>query len=446
MSKITSPTTGYIYNGGVVQLGQDNNAAQWDYLSISKPSRTLRILIEGDVPTNETSPNMTASFFDGTIPLFSASGTWGTQGQSSLGANKKNWKLKLKNASTGNKLKVKIGDWFPMSSFTLKGYAYDRTLIRDILTTALWRTFHCQPSGMLAPKSAYSYFDNIDFGMHAPARFSVDGYPCEIWQDGEFLGLYILRSDNSEDDYLMDTSNPKHILTQPQHSSNFWVSGSYNPGEWEYTSPASPNDDTTKACQRFVSWCNACINNNTNIRDTYREYIDLESWIDFILICEIAASYDSMENNFMLGSWDATADRGRWYVWPYDEDGTFGMGSNSVDKIRWVMQRQDTRYGGQDPVFFDLIHRVFRPEIRARWKLLRDGGFISGATIQRLVSEKVGLVDPNVMMQDMQKWGLFAQTGLGVDVQIGGKWSASYIVDFGTRRIVWLDQQLGYSG
>lgn len=451
MAKIVTPTTGYINNGGLVQLGSDNTSDQWDYLSFSKASNPWRISVEGDLPTNGTDQNMTVSFFEGTIPLFSAYGTWGVQGQSSQGATKKNWKLKLKNPGTGNKLKIKIGDWFPMSSVTLKAYADDRTLIRDSLTTEIWRNFHKAPSGFLAPQSAYKYFDGDDFGVHTSALFSTAGFPCELWHNGEFLGLYVLRSNNSEDDYLMDTNNPQHILIQPQHASNFWTSGNYNPGEWEYTSPATTDDTTTQACQRIIKWFSDCLSKTVSVRDTYFQYVDLTSVFDYIFICEISASFDSMENNFMLGSWNATPTSGVWSFWPYDEDETFGLiygatgPSTAADQIGWVMQRTGTWFGGQDPAFFDLVHNEFRPELRARWKYLRDNDFISPSTINRMIKAQTDLIDPTMMAQDVVLWPKNIATGSPSNIADGGKWSVSYVSDYAKGRIEWLDQQWGYA-
>lgn len=143
------PTTGYTNDGIQVQLGVNNIAAQWDYVTLPAPSHPWRILIEGDLPTLTTTPSVSVSVFDGTTPLFSASGTWQVQGQSTANADKKNWKLKLRNAVTGNKLSVKIGDWFPMSSVTLKAYGTDRTLVRDSMTTDIWRQMRSYPAGLL---------------------------------------------------------------------------------------------------------------------------------------------------------------------------------------------------------------------------------------------------------------------------------------------------------
>lgn len=455
MAKITIPQTGFASNGGAVMVGSDNISSQWDMLYFDKPTRPWRLVISGQQALDESADqNMTVSAFSGTIPLFSAYGTWGVQGQSSAGADKKNWKVKLKNPGTGNKLAVKIGDWFPMTTLTLKAYGTDRTLIRDSLTTEIWRNFHKSPSGFLAPQSAYEYFHNTDLGMHTSAMFSTAGFPCEVWNNGQFLGLYVLRSKNTEDDYLMDTSNPNHVLLQPQHASDFWTSGNYNANEWEYTSPAKPDDTTTAAFQRLLTWASGCIAGTVDMRKTYYDFIDLESFIDYILICETATSFDSLVNNFMIGSWNATATSGKWFLWPYDEDETFGIMAGSPsdyapDAIQWVTNTPTRNVGGQSNAFFKAFHATFTPEIRARWKCLRDLKLIDSETINGYIQAQTDLIDPSVMAADLARWSPYAQTGIGTgDIvsDVKKKWSAGFISQYAAGRIAWLDKQWHYNG
>lgn len=454
------PTTGYTNDGIQVQLGVNNIAAQWDYVTLPAPSHPWRILIEGDLPTLTTTPSVSVSVFDGTTPLFSASGTWQVQGQSTANADKKNWKLKLRNAVTGNKLSIKIGDWFPMSSVTLKAYGTDRTLVRDSMTTDIWRQMRSYPAGLLAPQSAYSYWDVTDFGTHTSALFSTAGFPVEVWQNGVFMGLYVLRSPADVDDYLMDDSNNQHILIQPQHATGLW-GGTFHSTEWSVQSPAlsgyddqddisTSSPDVNAACQRIIAWMGACNNGATDARATYKQYLNLPSFLDYVLICELSGSFDSMQNNFELGSWDATASSGLWYFWPYDEDETWGLVffltgiQSDADQIGWV-----TRKGGkadQDPGFFNLAHTVFLPELRARWRELRDAGIISSQNINAAIKRQVDLIDPASMVLDIVNWPLDIATGAPAAMQAGGKWSVAYIMQYAATRIAWIDAQWGYSG
>lgn len=458
-----TPTTGYTDSGGLVELGVNNIASQWDYVAVPAPSQPWRILIEGDLPSGDSTPSMSVSVFNGTVPLFSASGTWQVQGQSSANADKHNWKLKLRNAVTGNKLSVKIGDWFPMSSVTLKAYGTDRTLVRDSLTTDIWRQMHSYPAGILAPQSAYSYWDGTDFGTHTSALFSTAGFPAEVWQNGAFLGLYVLRSSADNDDYLMDDSNPQHMLIQPQHALGMWGQlTSFASTGFVFQSPAisgynDQDDISTSApdiynsAARIIMWASQCNGGKVNIRNTYQSYLDLRSTIDYVLLCELSGSFDSMENNFMLGSWDATPTSGVWHFWPYDEDETWGLvwgnsGTQSdAENVGWVTL-SDGNPAQQDPGFFRVFHRAFLPEIRARWRELRDAGIISTQNINAAIKRQVDLIDPASMVQDIANWPLDIATGAPASMQAGGKWSVAYIMQYAATRIAWIDAQWGYNG
>lgn len=453
MADVNQPTTGFVNNGSLVQFGSDNTADQWDYITLSAPKKTWRIVIDGDIPTGTKEPEMSVSFYEGNLPLFSAVGTWEVQGHSSAGAAKKNWKLKLVNSKTGNTIQLKIGDWLPISEIVLKAYATDRTLVRDIVTTELWRYFHKDSSGLLAPLSAYAYFDQSDCGTHMASLFSTDGFPCELYNQQGLIGLYVLRTGIEATSYLMDVNNSQHILMEAHLTNNFWVDGKFLPEKWDFSSPQTVTDPVHQACQRLVSWGSDCLSGKVDIRATYKNYIDLDSWIDYMLLCETAVSPDSILNNFLLGSWNATATQGIWRIYPYDEDQTFGLigGNYTVEQsapetIGWIT-KVDQVVGGQTPTFFEYLHQHFKPEIRARWRYLRDHKYIDSDSINQMIKDKVSLINPDMMAKDLQLWSVNAETGLGSGTAIsdhGKKWSVSYIMDYAKRRIEWLDQQFKY--
>lgn len=122
------PTTGYINNGGVLTLGP-KAVKEFKTVTIDRPAGVMRILIDGEL-SNPSALNVpiSVSFYDGTVSLFSAVGVRNVQGQSSQGALKKNYNLKLRRLFNGKKLYVKMADWSPTSTITLKGYGTDRTL------------------------------------------------------------------------------------------------------------------------------------------------------------------------------------------------------------------------------------------------------------------------------------------------------------------------------
>ncbi|EUK18811.1 CotH kinase family protein [Commensalibacter papalotli (ex Servin-Garciduenas et al. 2014)] len=441
--------TGFINNGSLVQYGQGNTSDSWDYLIEDKAP--LRILISGDLPNSKDGSSMNCSFYSGTIPLFSAAGTWGIQGQSSVNSSKKNWKLKLINPKTGKKLKVKFGDWFPSSSITLKGYGTDRTLLRDTTTTRLWRNMYSTHfNGLLSSDRNYNYFKDKNCASMTSALFTTDGSPVELYFNDQFLGMYVIRSDVDNDTFLMDPDNPNHIQTQPQKASNFWLSGKYTQSEWDFYCPGTVTADTTQKLQDFITWACGCVNGTIDLRSTYHDHIDLKSWIDYILLCEVSASYDSIQNNFEMATWNGTDANPIWSIFPYDEDETFGIvyGKTTIAQtdpltIGWVM-REKGNIGNQHPVFFEKILDTFWGEVRDRYYYLRSNKILDTFTFDQMIKSQVDLINPKSLEQDLKLWSATGQTGFGTGLDVsdyGRKWSFVYIKNFFSDRLKWLDQQ-----
>lgn len=454
--KLPDQSTGYINNGGVVMYAPNNTAEQLDIIGIDRPQRALRWMVEGDYPSNGNDQDMSVSVFDGTVPLFSAVGTWGVQGQSSANASKKNVKFKLKNPKTGNKLALKIGDWFTMTSVTHKAYGTDRTLIRESAATALYRRIRSFQTGLLAPASAYAYFDGADFGTRTKALFSTAGTIAEIYRNGAFCQLGVIRSSADNPDYLMDDNNPDHVLIQPQHANGIW-GHTWTGGDWVVQSPAIDGyddqedisqsaPDVQAKCQAIMAYMQACISGQTDVRKTWRQYLRLDDWLYYDIITNLTGSFDSLVNNFMLGTWDGT----HWGPWPYDMDETAGLvyflsgAASDAGNIGWVTAKSSI--ADQDRGFFGVIHETFRPELRSLWRQLRDAGVVSVEAITDLINDQVGLINPDLMAQDITIWPLNGVTGAPSGMQSGGKWSVSYVIDWYKNRIAWIDQEWGYRG
>lgn len=189
-------STGFSNDGGIALLSNPDtvDAVQGiDTIVLNKPNAPWRIVTQGAWPTDvsdaRTATSVTVSVYEGALPLFSANANMSIQGQSSATQNKKGYKFKFTNPTTGNKLQIKIGDWFPSSKWDVKGYAVDRTLVRDAVSSALWRKIRRTgtfPDNLIAPMGAWQYWDTVDLETHASALFSTDGFPVEVWNGNTF--------------------------------------------------------------------------------------------------------------------------------------------------------------------------------------------------------------------------------------------------------------------
>ena len=98
------------------------------------------------------------------------------QGTSSLSYDKKNYTLKFyKDKEHDEKLNLDVG-WGPQNKYCMKANWIDRTHARNVVTARL------------AAKMQAKY----DLMTQAPNNGLIDGFPVEIYSNGEFLGLYTL--------------------------------------------------------------------------------------------------------------------------------------------------------------------------------------------------------------------------------------------------------------
>lgn len=459
-------STGVSNNGGIAMLGNPAaaDAVQTiDTLVLDKPNAPWRVVVGGAFPTDasdaRTPVDVAVSVYEGGIPLFSANAEMSIQGQSSATDNKKGYKFKFTNPATGNKLNLKIGDWLPSNKWDVKGYAVDRTLVRDTVSAALWRNIRRTasfPDNLIAPKNVWDSLQSTDLSMNASALFSTDGFPVEMWQqDGTFFGLFVWRTTADLPDFLLDENNRNHIQIQPQHAGFMW-DHAFTGTDWVVASPkikkytdqmdiAKAAPDVQAACTRFIQWCMDVRAGNVDMRATYPFYINLASWLDYILFCEVAGSADSRLNNFNLTTWDGMI----WHQCAYDMDETWGITFNTTvetsapENCGFIMN-QNTQSIWAGTNFFQMFYTYFLPELRARWAELRRAGTISYESIAELVKKQADFIDPAMIEQDLAIWPPNGSDVINYGVT--GRNYYTFILDWANRRIAWIDAQWGYSG
>ncbi|MFT8307612.1 CotH kinase family protein [Acetobacter malorum] len=460
-TKYPQPTTGYAANGGVVMLGESNPVSGLNSVSCNRPKNNAILATQGDLPTDasdaRTPTVVSVSLFEGSLPLFSCSADMAIQGQSTANDQRKGYSLKFRNADTQSKLSVQIGDWLPVTKLDVKSYPLDRTYSRDTFCAWLWRTLrrsHDFPGGSICPQSVMSSAQAVNNGMQGGALFSTDGFIVSHVHNGAFMGLYVLRTTGDTPDYLMDTTNPNHIMIQPNHAGNIW-STSFDSTQWAISSPdiagyddyddiSNTAPDVDAKCARLIQWFLNVNAGTVNMRATSYQYINLDSWIDYILMCEIVGSCDSITNNFQLCTWNGSV----WYLCAYDMDETIGVitkgdrPTNDPAGMELIMDYLGS--GAAQSNIFRLFYKYYTPEIRAAWRKLRDSGVVASKTFDRRLNEIVQTVSPSAFADD-----LAASPKSTADLSnftTAGTSSMPYMMDWLQKRIAWLDVKWGYSG
>ncbi|OUJ07654.1 hypothetical protein HK25_01880, partial [Acetobacter sp. DsW_059] len=93
-------------------------------------------------------------------------------------------------------------------------------------------------------------------------------------------------------DYLIDKKNKLHYLVQASGKNpTTWLG--YTASDWTFSYPKKPD---TKSLQRLVSYIADCQSGKASLAD-FESYANKQSWLDYLLFIELAASQDSMINN-----------------------------------------------------------------------------------------------------------------------------------------------------
>jgi len=225
------------------------------------------------------------------------------QGTSSLGYEKKNYTINLySDEEYENKKKIDVGFGTEQSKYCLKANWIDKTHSRNIVTARL--------AAQIQQK--YNLFKDT------PNNGLIDGFPVEIYINGEFLGLYTWNIPKDAWLFNMDEDNENHIAFVGEGwtpTNLFEQSAVYGP--WEVEVGRGNQEDLDKL-NRLVLFV-ADSDDKTFVKD-FSKYLDLDSTINYLIMLEFAGLIDNLGKNMLLVTYDGEI----WSPSLYDLDTSWG--------------------------------------------------------------------------------------------------------------------------
>jgi hypothetical protein len=221
-------------NMDVIELPEPNG---YGLINFSIPKLPMSLPVTGNIEYYDRNGN----YFNLTCKL-------SVQGQTSatfaLTGGKGNYTLDLPKD-------VKFGNWIPQDSFHLKGCAKDVT--RSFLPTSykwaymLQDYLNAKPNRVLMDESAITAMAATGDRMTdwpSDARCLPDGFPVEIYVNGEYWGLYSFQLKKHRKNYSMD----KKDYTSFFLDADAMMTSDYKNGLWN-DGPNGATDDP-----RYASW------------------------------------------------------------------------------------------------------------------------------------------------------------------------------------------------
>ncbi len=312
------------------------------------------------------------------------------QGTSSTQYAKKNYTINFYEDSTyGNKKKIDVG-WGEQSKYCLKANWIDKTHSRNVVTAKLGAQMQAK----------YGLFDV------APHNGTVDGFPVEIYINGEFHGLYTMNIPKDEWMFGMDKNNPNHIVICGENWNDPVLFKSIPTDLKDWTVEAGPEDDATlQKVQRLVDF--VMNSSDDEFKANLDQYLNFDSTINYYIMMNCAWLSDNAGKNMLLATYDGNV----WYPTLYDLDtswGTHWRGTSLYNYSSGVIN-------GSNSLLWQRIEKLYKEEIAARYFELRKD-VLSKENIMAEFNSFKASIPQEVLDRETAKWNTAEHPIPGYDI------------------------------
>lgn len=360
----------------------------------------------------------------------------------------------------GNEFEIKFGDWVAQDGFHLKAFYKDSLKsiqpicygIGEQITSFLnvrSNRFHISSDNVLIGGTG-DMEDDVSQAKCMPSQF-----PCEVYLNGEYYGLFIWSLKKNRKNYSMNKKDYTSILIDNvggmfNGDSFNWISAEIrNPkklicvdgeeydadthmGELigtdtvagqQYTfsklNAATTGTDTFKvtsvdynaankdmvntaktkaiieACQAYKSEVNSASTNEEKKKIVEKSF-DIDNVLAYIIFCELTYNQDGWYNNAQITIYDKKVGYNI-----YDCDSCLGKAWNG---ILWTssLSREVLNTGDSNPLL--AIKGLYVEEIGAMYKTLRDKGIITKENLNKIVDDWFDRLGTDALKRSVTKW------------------------------------------
>lgn len=357
------------------------------------------------------------------------------QGQSSAAYPRKNINVEMYN-SKGDKFYIKFGDNPKEQEIVLKSYyASDKGLHKDGLASDFWLKLRRSHNNYLSSPFPESVFSDLNSPNNIEARGTPFSFPVQVNKGGHFYSMAAIRTKKKRENYCISKSNPNHILMQIDYTLRAVDFATLQLGNFELREPSIKgytagesslpvgNEALEGKVTRIINYMKDCFNNTVDVKTTASDYLNIDSFIDYIISLNCLGNWDGMTNNFLLGSYDGNL----WYVFQYDTDKTFG--ANGAVEMSPNVLTENLRVS-----FFKTFATAFKSEISARYRYLRAEKVIDVREMRERILDVNHKFPEPLKKLDAVYWG-----------EIPYAASAPYSMDWFAKRVIYLDNYYGYN-
>lgn len=292
--------------------------------------------------------------------LFKSYASIKVQGTSSLAYDKKNYTITFyKDEENNEKNKIDLGfGWGEQNKYCPKANWIDSTQARNIVTARIAANM----------QEKYGLFKDT------PNNGVIDGYPIEVYANGDYLGLYTINIPKDAWMFNMDEDNENHIVMcaerNVQNSSCTFekiMENEKDYKEWSIEVGPDSSDEEIKSTYEKLNRVIGFVKDSSDeeFREHFDEYLNLDACLNYLSMIMLNIGTDNVAKNMLLVTYDGKV----WYPSLYDLDSTWGL--------YWNGEKLYSAYDSFDDYemksrLWERILTCYKDEFKNRYNELRE--------------------------------------------------------------------------
>lgn len=414
--------------------------------------------------TKTTDAKMVVEVWDMNGNYFRKKCIGNAQGDSSMAHPKKNFALDFCEDDWigDDTTTIKIGPWVSQDSFHFKAFATSITKAECPLGYKIFEKFlETKPFHKRAPYMEYyegnyttsnSPSNDLSQNMRFQARCYPDGFPCVVYLNGAFYGIFSWQLKKHRDNMAMGRNEIDHIhldgwlanenmwngtvgwakieVRNPKPKSSKWTLLCQDGSKYDGDNPKELMGENSefynaddKSCKNSATTKTILINATNYMseikvfEDAYKtdnteenlnalkaeieKRFSVEWMVDYVLLMNLLQDGDSISKNIQWTTWGAINGTVKWYPLPYDLDGAFGVISTTAFGFD-TPHKSTIGKGAKSPVRY--VWDYYYNELVSRYKELREKNVISYNEIMDLFLNWGKAIGYDNYEKEYEKW------------------------------------------
>ena len=399
------------------------------------------------------------------------------QGNSSMGFIKKNVAIDLCDDEwIGDETpKVRIGEWVPQDSFHMKAYytdffrgvgavsykLYDQIVrTRGNMYDRPWKKALVEMNKISFTTKSLGNPHVGDYSLltDTGARCFPDGFPCAVYLNGKFYGIFSFQLKKHRDNYHLDKSvaenihldgilghasffggkdnidwsqfeirNPKGLYAiggnkydadirqeeiAGQTEVDSWITSGTLPDGTEISSKIKKNLLFTAKVKQIIENLSDSLPKVIEAKDKYEgtksetdlqamkvlfeKYFDVDNLVDYVILSDLIKNTDGFDKNWQWFSYDGV----KLYVGLYDCDQSFGSNDHGYS----ISEPLSTHVSSVIKRPEGFIVNYYQEELSNRYKELADKGIINANNIFGLLKDWCLRIGTDFFKEEYRKW------------------------------------------